>query len=135
MCLRPSTFDLRHSAFGIRHSLVPILLIAFSLTMAFQSSGFLELDELTHFMHARESWSDWRRLVDIWGRPLCTGLYALAAPFGIRIARGLAVFIAAITAAGTVRLGRIFLPALPRAGRRPGVRAGPMGRLPCARSP
>ncbi|MBI4455559.1 MAG: hypothetical protein HY644_06645 [Acidobacteria bacterium] len=97
--------------------LVPLLLIGFSLTMAIRSSGFFELDELTHFMKSRECWTDWHCLLDVWGRPLCTGLYALTAPFGLPASRILAVFVAVVTGIGTAQLGKVSLQLLPAQAR------------------
>ncbi len=109
-----STFEIRHSAFlPWLDFIVPILLAGFSCVMATRSSGFFELDELAHFMKARELWSDWRGVLDIWGRPLCTGLFALTAPLGLETSRLLAVAVTAMTAWGTVQLGKSFLGMLP----------------------
>ena len=83
---------------------LPFALVIFSAAMAIFSRGFLEPDEITHFLYARAAWHDWRNLLNIWGRPGCTGLFALAAPLGISAARLLAVAITALTASGTAVL-------------------------------
>jgi hypothetical protein len=66
---------------------LPILVAAvvfsgLSLWGAAASEGFLEADACTHFLYARFALQTPAYLVDIWGRPLCTGLYALPAAVG-----------------------------------------------------
>src|SRR5215471_3705843 len=93
--------------------LLPLTLLAFSAAMALLSPGFLEFDELTHFLKARELIHDWRQVLDIWGRPACTGLYGIAAAVGgLSAARLLAVVVTGLTGWGTVRLMKV-LPARP----------------------
>jgi hypothetical protein len=41
--------------------------------------GFLEADAMTHYMFARFSFREWSYFVNVWGRPLCTGVYAIPA--------------------------------------------------------
>jgi hypothetical protein len=65
-----------------RPLLVPLILLVFSVAMAMASPGFLESDEITHFLKAREMLQDWTQVLDIWGRPACTGLFGLAAAVG-----------------------------------------------------
>ncbi|HEV8129661.1 MAG TPA: hypothetical protein VGQ81_00295 [Acidobacteriota bacterium] len=118
-----SRFDIRHSTFDIRWTFdfrpstfelfIPLALVGFSFLMALRSSGFFELDELAHYMKARECWTDWRELLDIWGRPMCTGLFALAAPWGLKAARLLAMVVMSIVALGTVQLSTGFVKMLP----------------------
>ncbi len=59
---------------------------ALSATMAVRSAAFLEADACTHFMYARAAWTAHYYLVNVWGRPVCTGLYLLPAHFGGRTA-------------------------------------------------
>ena len=80
--------------------LVPLCLLCLAASFLF-SRGFLEPDEITHYLYARASWHDWRNLVNIWGRLGCTGIYSLAAPAGIVAPRLLAVAVTALTAWGT----------------------------------
>jgi hypothetical protein len=85
------------------HNLLALLLgilifAALSTWCSIKSVGFLEADAMTHYMFARFSAREWSYLVNVWGRPLCTGVYALPAIFagvhGVR-AMSLAMAIAA----------------------------------------
>jgi hypothetical protein len=49
---------------------------------AFTSRGFLEDDAWAHYLYSRAVWKNPAYLFDVWGRPVCTGVYALAAPWG-----------------------------------------------------
>jgi hypothetical protein len=90
-----------------RPVVVPLLLLAFSAGMAILSPGFLEADEITHFLKAREMLHDRTQVLDIWGRPACTGLFGLAAAVGgILGARLLAVIVTALVGWGTATLYR-----------------------------
>src|SRR5437868_7046926 len=77
--------------------LLPILLLLATLAMPFLSAGFLEPDEIMHFVYARAAWHDPRYLLNIWARPGVTGLYAPTAPLGVVASRILAVAITALT--------------------------------------
>jgi hypothetical protein len=59
-----------------------------SLAAAVRSAGFLEADGCTHYLFARHAFEQPEYFVDVWGRPLCTALFALpakfAAVFGVR---------------------------------------------------
>jgi hypothetical protein len=81
--------------------LIPVLVIGFALAMAVFSRGFLEPDEITHFLYARAVGHDWRLLVNIWGRLGATGLYAPGAPLGPLGPRLVAVGVMALTGWGT----------------------------------
>src|SRR3954453_4923344 len=59
-----------------------LIFSALSLSMAFMSKGFLEMDACVHYMFARHSLAEPGYLINIWGRPLCTGIYALPAAIG-----------------------------------------------------
>jgi len=52
---------------------------ALSILAAVTSQGFLEADAGTHYLYARFAVTEWHYLTNVWGRPLCTGLYALPA--------------------------------------------------------
>mgnify|MGYP006287103807 CR=1 FL=1 len=84
--------------------LVPAACVVFSLSMALLSDGFAEADEITHFLISKAAWHDWTHLLNIWGRPLCTGYYALTAPLGMAACRVAAVMVMTLTALGTVQL-------------------------------
>ena len=87
---------------------VPLFFSLFAIAMALFSTGFLEADEITHFLYARAIWHDPYALVSIWGRMGCSALFGLAAPFGILPARLLAVAITLLTAYGTATLLKHF---------------------------
>ena len=59
---------------------------AVSAYFAVTSNAFLEGDACTHFMYARAAWSAPYYLVNVWGRPVCTGLYAVPVHLGGRLA-------------------------------------------------
>ncbi|HEV2296076.1 MAG TPA: hypothetical protein VGR35_19685 [Tepidisphaeraceae bacterium] len=66
------------------------LFTALSITCAVTSDGFLEADSCTHYLYARLTLREPIRenlhhLVNVWGRPLCTGLYAIPAAIGQRL--------------------------------------------------
>lgn len=48
---------------------------------AITADGFLEDDAWTHYLYSRFAFAKPAYLLDVWGRPVCTGLYALAAPW------------------------------------------------------
>src|SRR5688500_1037421 len=62
---------------------------ALSLWSAATSEGFLEADACTHYLFARFALKEPHYLTSVWGRPLCTGLYAvpaaLAKVMGVRV--------------------------------------------------
>ena len=88
---------------------VPLGLIAIAAYCAIASRGFLEADEITHFLNSRSVWYDKRMLLSIWGRLGCTGLYALVTPLGVIGARLLAVGIMVLVGWGTAILLREFV--------------------------
>src|SRR6476620_12066484 len=59
-----------------------LIFAALSTRCSIKSVGFLEADAMTHYMFARFSAREWSSLVNVWGRPLCTAVYALPAIFG-----------------------------------------------------
>ncbi len=87
---------IRHSDFGFRiypvsislgkHSRTYFLAIsAFavcSIAAAARSRGFLESDGATHYLFARHAFAQPIYFVDVWGRPLCTALFAVPAWLG-----------------------------------------------------
>jgi hypothetical protein len=87
----PSSFRILHSSFCIsRDRLTVVLAIAvfaaLSATMAVKSDAFLEGDACTHFMYARAAFAAPYLLVNVWGRPICTALFAIPAHFSGRTA-------------------------------------------------
>jgi hypothetical protein len=81
----PDSDLIRHSGFWFRHSAAAVAIFAFaicSLAAAWTSRGFLESDGATHFIFARHAFEQPIFFVDIWGRPLCTALFAIPARVG-----------------------------------------------------
>src|SRR3954469_23406447 len=78
-----------------------------SLACAIASDGFLTADALSHYLYAKYALHDPTLLVDVWGRPLVTGLYALPAHFagrlGVRITSLLVAVVCAFTAGRIAR--------------------------------
>ncbi len=79
-----------------------VIFLALSIYFGVRSEGFLEGDACTHYLFARWSINEPHYFVSVWGRPLCTGLYALPAwlfgRIGVQITSGLiAVAIALLT--------------------------------------
>jgi hypothetical protein len=95
-----------------RDFILPLLGLGILLLQVF-ARGFYEADELTHFLKARDAWLHPHEFLDIWGRPLCTGLYALVAPFGLTAARLLAVIVTITAVAGTLKLAERLLFIIP----------------------
>jgi hypothetical protein len=70
-----------------RGDLGPILLAigifaALSIASSVTSDGFLEADACTHYLFARFALQEPHFLVNVWGRPVCTGIYAIPAIWG-----------------------------------------------------
>src|SRR5437764_857034 len=70
--------------------LVAITIFAgLSLWAAAASDGFLEADSCTHYIYARYAFAEPHLFVNIWGRPVCTGVYSIGAHFvgrmGVRV--------------------------------------------------
>jgi hypothetical protein len=72
----------------ILYAIIPFALC--SVAVAIRSRGFLESDGGTHFLMARHAFEQPAYFVDVWGRPLCTGLFAVPAKVaglvGVRMA-------------------------------------------------
>jgi hypothetical protein len=65
--------------------LATIVFAALSLTAAIQSEGFLEADACTHYQYAKFALAEPHYLVNVWGRPFVTALYAIPATLAGRI--------------------------------------------------
>ncbi len=80
---------------------------ALSLWGAIASDGFLEADACTHYLFARFAFSQPHYLLDVWGRPFVTTLYAvpaaLAGRMGVRVT---SLIIALLTGWITYRIAR-----------------------------
>jgi hypothetical protein len=66
-------------------AIAAVIFAAQSLTAAVKSEGFLEADACTHYQYARFALGEPHYLVNVWGRPFVTGLYAIPATLGGRI--------------------------------------------------
>jgi hypothetical protein len=79
-----------HATISERWVIVASLLFfaLLSLAASVTSEGFLEADGCTHYLYARLAFDEPHYLVNIWGRPVCTAVYAvpalLAERFGVR---------------------------------------------------
>ena len=74
-----------------------------STTLAVMYPDSYQQDGGTHYLFARWAWTYPQNLVDVWGRPLFTTLYAIPALLGYRAAKLLTVAIAVATAWQTWR--------------------------------
>ena len=102
---------------GFRTALIAISAFATcSLAAAIRSRGFIESDGATHFIFARHAFEQPIYFVDIWGRPLCTGLFALPAWLGgllaVRFTSMLAAIACALIAGAIAKGQRFRYPAL-----------------------
>lgn len=84
--------------------------MGFYFWMALTSNGFIEPDEMSHFMKSADALTHWPYVLDIWGRPFCIAYYALGVKWGITAARFLSIIASVLTAIGTIRLAQNFLP-------------------------
>ncbi len=86
---------------------------ALSITCAITSDGFLEADSCTHYLYARLSLREpvsenLHHLVNVWGRPLCTGLYAIPAAIGKRTGvRLMSCVLALVCGLAAMRVARL----------------------------
>ena len=98
--LRPTTDDPRPTTGNTLTIVAAVVVFALlSGTMAATSTAFLEGDACTHYMFARGALAAPELLVSVWGRPLCTGLYAIPAHLGGRYAVRMTSLAAAISVA------------------------------------
>ena len=56
-----------------------------ALVCAVLSDGFVAADACAHYLYAKYAFADPVNLVDVWGRPFCTLLYAVPAQLGGRL--------------------------------------------------
>jgi hypothetical protein len=73
-----------------------------SLLAAITSDGFLDADAATHFAYARHAMHDPYALVNVWARPLATGLFmfpaAVAGRLGVRFVSLICALVCGVTA-------------------------------------
>lgn len=80
--------------------------VAVGVLLALLYPDSYQQDGGTHFLFARDSWWKPALLVDVWGRPLFTALYALPARLGYLPAKLTTVVVCALTAWQTWRWAR-----------------------------
>jgi hypothetical protein len=78
----PSTLTPRSAAQWVGGLIAITIFASLSLTASLSSEGFLEADGCTHYLYARFALREPHFLVNVWGRPLFTGLYAIPAAHG-----------------------------------------------------
>ncbi|HEV7299475.1 MAG TPA: hypothetical protein VGN72_08945 [Tepidisphaeraceae bacterium] len=92
------------------------LFAALSIATGFASEAFLEADACLHYLYSRFALAEPYRLVDVWGRPICTAYYALPAALmgrtGTRLASLVLALAVAIVAMGIARRQGYRWPAL-----------------------
>ncbi|HEX8524103.1 MAG TPA: hypothetical protein VF669_17750 [Tepidisphaeraceae bacterium] len=120
VALADATHDGSHGE-SLSRSLVPILLAtlifsSLSLWGAMTSKGFLEADSCTHYLYARFAVGELHYLVNVWGRPLVTGIYAipaaLAGRMGVRVTSLFLALLIAFVAFRVAKLLKLRHPAL-----------------------
>ena len=95
----------RHNLLALCIGIVIFTILSF--WMAIASKGFLEMDAQTHYMFARHAIDEPNYLIDIWGRPLCTGMYVLPAAIGgVLGVRAMSLLLAIATGLVTYRIAR-----------------------------
>ncbi|HEY7120681.1 MAG TPA: hypothetical protein VH475_29120 [Tepidisphaeraceae bacterium] len=84
-----------------------VIFSALSLWVGARSLGFLEADAMTHYMFARFSFREWSYFVNVWGRPLCTAVYAIPANLaGVAGARAMSLAMAVASALVVYRVAK-----------------------------
>jgi hypothetical protein len=96
----------RGGALGLVGWLVPFAFLGAVLVHLFPDS--YQADAGYHFLFARGSLEHPRFLVDVWGRPLFTALYAIPAQAGYPVAKLLTVAVALAAAWNTARLAQAY---------------------------
>jgi hypothetical protein len=97
-----------HSVSSSRTALLAISAFAVcSIAAAVRSRGFIESDGATHYLFARYAFSQPIYFVDIWGRPLCTALFAgpawVGGLLGVRLTSCVTAIACALVAAAIAK--------------------------------
>ncbi|HYC78871.1 MAG TPA: hypothetical protein VEI02_14695, partial [Planctomycetota bacterium] len=79
--------------------------VGWSASCAFRCDGFLEADEIAHWLYARGAAERPWNLLHVWARPLCTLALWPFATFGFDAARWASTIAAAVAALGAWRAG------------------------------
>ncbi|HEX2971607.1 MAG TPA: hypothetical protein VHP11_04710 [Tepidisphaeraceae bacterium] len=78
-----------------------------SLAAAITSKDFLEADGIVHYLYARFAFQEPHLFVNVWGRPFCTGVYAVpAAVAGLLGVRATSLVLALLSAGVTYRIAK-----------------------------
>jgi uncharacterized membrane protein len=84
-----------------------VIFSGLSLAAAIASKDFLEADGIVHYLYARFAFQESHLLVNVWGRPFCTAVYAVpAAVAGLLGVRGMSLVLALVSAAVTYRIAK-----------------------------
>src|SRR5688572_29182027 len=110
--------EVRSSSSRTRLAVALAVLIFGSLSLAagLMSDGFLEADACTHYLYARFALEEPHYFANVWGRPLCTTVYAIPAAVagrtGVRVASLLIALAIGFVAMRIARLQNYRWPAL-----------------------
>jgi len=85
-----------------------LILVALFISYALRSTGTYQDDDIAHFLIAKWSWQHPQLLLDVWGRPTFTLLYAPIAPFGLLAVRCFSAFLAGIICIGSAFLAKAY---------------------------
>jgi hypothetical protein len=89
-------------------ALATLALIAFYISYTLRSSGTYQDDDIGHYLIARWSWRHPELLLDVWGRPTFTLLYAPIAPLGLAAARIESAVLAGLVCIGSAVLAKAY---------------------------
>jgi len=89
-------------------TLAALALIGFYISYTLRSSGTYQDDDIGHFLIARWSWRHPELLLDVWGRPTFTLLYAPIAPLGLTAARIESAVLAGLVCIGSALLAQAY---------------------------
>ncbi|HEY8669176.1 MAG TPA: hypothetical protein VIL86_21180 [Tepidisphaeraceae bacterium] len=100
--LPPQISEQRHDWAII--GITAVVFASLSLWGAMTCSGFLEADACTHYLYARFALREHFYLVNVWGRPFCTAIYAIPAALGERLGVRIASMVIALAIAALTML-------------------------------
>jgi hypothetical protein len=85
-----------------------VVLVALYISYTLRSSGTYQDDDIAHYQIARWAWMHPELLLDEWGRPAWTLLYAPVAPFGLTAARIYSALLAGLVCVGSAVLAKSY---------------------------
>src|SRR3954471_17546081 len=88
--------------------LIVLSLITLYVSYTLRSSGTYQDDDIGHYLIARWAWKHPALLLDVWGRPAWTLLYAPVAPLGLAAARVYSALLAGLVCAGSALLAKSY---------------------------